>query len=360
MSSPSHPLAILALTSNGVRLGERLREALEGGEVRLIRDNAREEMTALFQAGRALVCVMALGIVVRILGPVLGSKRDDPAVVVVDEAGRFAVSVLGGHAAGANELTRRVAEALEAVPVITTASEALGLPALDGIGKEWGWKIDPLSQTTQVLAAAVRGEPIAVYQETGRRDWWEQAGVWPEHIHLASGGGNTPGKPPKLEILPPPLSFPEGWAGLVWITDRQIVTSFYPTLILRPPSLVLGVGCRRGVPGQEIEDFFQYLCRTHGFAPLSLGMVATADLKADEPGLREFARRHDVSLRTFSLEELARVADLPTPSERVRAKIGVAGVAEPAALLAAGASQLLLTKQRGPRITMALARRDNA
>ncbi|HJT77570.1 MAG TPA: cobalamin biosynthesis protein, partial [Gemmataceae bacterium] len=89
-------------------------------------------------------------------------------------------------------------------------------------------------------------------------------------------------------------------------------------------------------------------------------VVATAVLKADEPGLQAFAARHGVSLRCFGLDELAAAGPLPTPSERVRAKIGVAGVAEPAAMLAAGTRQLLVPKQRGARVTMAVARREDA
>jgi cobalamin biosynthesis protein CbiG len=131
-------------------------------------------------------------------------------------------------------------------------------------------------------------------------------------------------------------------------------------VVYRPPTLALGVGCRRGVPCAEIEELFQEVCRTEGVSPLSLGAVATASLKADEPGLQEFAARHGVPLQAFTPEELERVGPLPTPSETVRARVGVAGVAEPAALLAAGARDLVMPKRRGRRVTMALARREDA
>jgi cobalt-precorrin 5A hydrolase len=210
---------------------------------------ARPKLQELFQTGRPLVCVMALGIVVRILGPCAKDKKTDPPVVVVDEAGRFAISVLGGHEGGANELANQVARTIGAIPVITTASEVLGL--------------------------------------------------------------------------------------------------------------VLGVGCRRGVPYDEIEALFQEICKTRGYSPSSLREIATVSLKADEAGLQEFAAKHDVPLRSFTIEELSRVADLPTPSAQVQAKIGIAGVAEPAAMLAAGTSTLLVRKYRGKRVTMALARKEN-
>jgi cobalamin biosynthesis protein CbiG len=336
-------LAVVALTPRGLELGHRLVRALGAGEVVSAGDSTRQTLQELFTAGRPMVAIMALGIVVRVLGPLAHDKAGDPAVVVVDEAGQFAISVLGGHAAGANLLARQVAQAVGSIPVITTASDVLGLPALDLVGRDWGWKIERREDLTRVMAAAVRGEAIAVYQDAGRRDWWKPFGDWPESFHHVPGIPESP------------------WAGVLLITDRALLSlPPEPVVVYRPPTLVLGVGCRRGVPWEEIEELFQRLCVTQGFAPLSLGLVATADIKKDEPGLREFASRHEVPVRAFSLEELAAVAELPTPSEAVRARIGIPGVAEPAALLGAGTKWLLVPKCRGRRVTMALARRDDA
>jgi cobalt-precorrin 5A hydrolase len=340
MSEP----AIVALTPGGLNLARRLAQALGRGQPLFIQDSARSTLENLFRGGRPLVCIMALGIVVRILGPLAQNKDTDPPVVVVDEAGRFAISVLGGHGAGANELARQVAAALGAVPVITTASEALALPAVDLIGRDWGWKIEQPENLTRVAAAVIRGENIGVWQTVGRRDWWQPFGSWPPTFQT-------------ITTWPP-----EGnWAGLLVISDRQVsVIEHCPTLIYRPPTLVLGVGCRRGVPCAEIEGMFQDLCRTQRLAPLSLGAVATAAIKAGEPGLQEFARHHEVPLVSFGIDELARVAPLPTPSETVKAKIGIYGVAEPAAILAAGTTTLIVPKCRGQRITMAVARKEEA
>jgi cobalamin biosynthesis protein CbiG len=336
-------LAIATLTPRGLELGRRLVQALEGGELVSAQGGGRQTLQELFKAGRPLVCIMALGIVVRVLGPLAQNKGTDPPVVVVDDAGQFVISVLGGHAAGANELARRVAKALGAHPVITTASDALGRPAVDLIGREWGWKVEGRENLTKVAAAIVRGDRVGVYQTAGREDWWKVFGDWPTTFQ-------------RVETRP------EGdWAAILVISDCSLPGTLpHPTVIFRPPTLVLGVGCRRGVPCSAFEDVFQDICRTRGFSPLSLGLVATASLKADEPGLVEFAARHEVPLVSFSIEELGRVADLPTPSEKVRAKLGIAGVAEPAALLAARSNRLLLPKYRGQRVTMALAQRDDA
>jgi cobalamin biosynthesis protein CbiG len=286
---------------------------------------------------------MALGIVVRLLGPLARDKNVDPPVVVIDEAGRFAISVLGGHAQGANGLAREVASALGAVPVITTASEALGLPAIDMIGQAWGWKLEGGNNLTRLAAAVLRGDPIGVYQDAGRRDWCEPFSGWPETF--------VP-----VATWPPAQPF----AGLIVISDRSLsLNGLPPAVLYRPPSLVFGVGCRRGVPYAAMEELFQRICQQNDLSPLSLGMVATISLKADEPGLQKFAAGHGAAVRCFAANELARVPGIPTPSEKVRSKIGVAGVAEPSAMLAANTSFLVVPKVRSENVTMAVARRED-
>jgi cobalt-precorrin 5A hydrolase len=333
---------IVALTPGGLALGNKLARALGRGEVVSAAGAARQTLQEQFKTGRPLVCVMALGIVVRMLGPLARHKGTDPPVVVVDEAGHFAISVLGGHVAGANALAQEVAQALGAVPVITTASDALGLPAVDLIGREWGWRLEGREHLTRVAAALVRGEPVGVYQNAGRQDWWRALGDLPATFR-------------RIETWPPAGQ----WAALLAISDQRLaVVGRVPVVIYRPPTLVLGVGCRRGVPGEEIEALFEQVCARYDLAPLSLGLVATASLKAGEPGLQVFAACHEVPLLSYDTEALARAGPLPNPSERVRAKIGIAGVAEPAAMLAAGTSRLVVPKVRGPRVTMALARRE--
>jgi len=337
-------LAIVGLTPRGLALGRRLATALGEGEVVSAGGAARDTLAGYFQAGRPVVCFMALGIVVRTLGPLARDKNSDPPVVVVDEGGRFAVSVLGEHVAGANALAERVARALGAVAVITTASEALGLPAVDLIGRDWGWRIEGGENLTRLAAAVVRGDPVGVYQQAGRRDWWQGWGPWPVSFQ-------------RVTAWPPSGC----WAALLVISDLALpLAGLDPAVVYRPPTLVLGVGCRRGVPCAEIEAMFQRVWQAQGLSALSLGAVATAAIKADEPGLQEFVRRHGVPLRSFSLAELGGVGALPTPSAVVRSKIGIDGVAEPAAMLAASSTGLVMPKERGRRVTMALARREEA
>lgn len=290
-----------------------------------------------------IVAVMALGIVVRLVGPLASDKRSDPAVVVVDDAGRFAISVLGGHGAGANALTQAVAAAIGAQAVVTTASESRGLPAVDQIGRDLGWVIERRENLTRVAAAVVRGRPVAIWQDAGSPDWWRPFGPWPA----------TFVRPADLDEVG--ATEPD---ALLVISDRVLGADPLPgrTLLYRPPSLVAGIGCKRGTPAGAIADFVESVLDRFGLATASLARLATVTLKADEPGLLEFAESRRLPLLAYPPDRLAGHPGIETPSERVRDRVGIPAVSEPAALVAAGARRLLIPKQIGPGITCAIAR----
>jgi cobalt-precorrin 5A hydrolase len=310
----------------------------------------RKVFPAIWERSDAIVAVMALGIVVRLAGPLARDKRRDPALVAVDDAGRFAVSVLGGHGAGANELAEQVAAALGSLPVVTTASEARRVPAVDRIGREAGWTIERAENLTRVAADVVRGQPVAVWQDAGAPDWWRPFGPWPRHFVRLRGWDEL------ATLRPTPTA-------LLVISDRRVPESLpVPDdhiLIYRPPTLVAGIGCKRGTPRASIEGWARRVLDAHGLAWHSLSALATVTLKMDEPGLLAFAAESGLPLVAFPPAQLDAQPGIATPSERVRAKIGIAAVAEPAALRASGAGQLLVNKQVGPGVTLAIARRPD-
>jgi cobalt-precorrin 5A hydrolase len=309
----------------------------------------RKVFPALWNEYPAIVAVMALGIMVRLAGPLASDKRRDPAVVAVDDAGRFAISVLGGHEAGANELASFVAEVLEAQPIITTASESRRLPAVDRIGRDLGWTIERAENLTRVAAAVVRGETVAVWQDAGSPDWWRPFGPWPDHFVRIRDWNEWPA----LQSLA---------SALLVISDR-IEPADLPTdrtLVYRPPTLAAGIGCRRGVSVSTLAPWVEEVFAEHGLARNSLAALATVMLKVDELALLALASAYAVPLVAFPTEQLAAQPGIERPSERVRVKIGIAAVAEAAALRASGAARLLVPKQKGPGVTLAIARRPDA
>jgi cobalt-precorrin 5A hydrolase len=327
--APDEPLSrIFATDENGI-FGWR-------GPLRVV-------LPELWADSSAIIAIMALGIMVRLVGPLASDKNRDPALVVVDDAGRFAISVLGGHGARANELAREVAEILSAQAVITTASDAHRLPAVDLIGRDLGWRIERTENLNRVAAAIVRRRTIAVYQDAGSTDWWQPFGPWPEHFVPLD----------QWEHL-----VPLNASALLIISDRHEPKNLPQdrTLVYRPPTLVAGIGCRRGTPRANIAGFVARVFAEQRLALGSLAQLATVTLKADEPGLIAFAREREVPLVAFTPDQLAAQPGIETPSERVRSRIGIPAVAEPAALRAAGAQDLLVPKQIGPGVTVAVAR----
>jgi len=325
------------------------RLAFAGDDALPYEQPARELLDLLFPSYNGLILFMALGAAVRLLAPLLRDKQSDPAVVVVDETATFVISVLSGHIGGANALTREVAAALGATPVITTASDGRGLPALDLLGRAAGWRLEGTRQSVKRASAALlNGESLLIYQDAGDTDWQrdipaEQRRQCVDLADLAAAS--------------------DGVGAAVIITDRVLGDPpdqlTCPCVLYRPPTLVAGVGCSRGAPTDEIETLLQAALVEAGVSAHALHAFATIDLKHDEPGIGELARRHHLPVRYFSASQLATVR-VPNPSPVVEAAVGTPGVCEPAALLAAGAADLLLPKRKSVRATVALARRAEA
>ena len=273
--------------------------------------------------GFVLFC--AAGIAVRVVAPLLGTgpaaKKSDPAVVVVDEAGRFVVPLVGGHGAEANSLAVEVAELLEATPVLTTATDSAGLPALDQL-PGLAARGDVAGATRAMLDGA--RPTVACDLPGGLEAWGGPAARW-----------DTPAAEAEVTLA---------------VTDRADARA---DVTLHPASLVAGVGASTDAPEHEALALLRAALDGAGLAPESVGLVGTIDRRAADPVVA--ALGHDVM--AFTAEELASV-EVPNPSETVRAEVGTASVAEAAALLAAGAgSQLVVEKTKGPHATVAVARR---
>jgi cobalt-precorrin 5A hydrolase/precorrin-3B C17-methyltransferase len=251
-----------------------------------------------------LVCFLATGATVRLLAPLLGDKASDPGVVCVDEAGRFAVSLLGGHGGGANELARAVGKVLGAEPVVTTATDAAGLAGLDTLG------LPVEGEVAAVSRALLDGEPVALRAEV----------TWPL----------------------PPLPVAEDGPYTIRVTDR-LVEPAAREVVLRPPTLVVGVGASKGAPVEEVLGLVEDALRDAGLSARSVAELATVDAKAEEPGIVGAAARLGVPLVTYTAQELAGI-EVPNPSDAPLAAVGTPSVAEAAAL--AGGGELLVPKRK--------------
>ena len=331
----------------------------------------------------ALVLFLPVGAAVRLAAPLLQDKKRDPALVCVDDAARFAVSVVSGHIGGADDLAQRVANALGAQAVVTSGSHVTETLAVDMVGRHLGWAIESDStEITRASAAMVNREPVGFFLDAGEAGWWPPDKLLPGNItvHLSLESLSRSNCVAALIVSDRIDPF-----RALGITARDALPSAH-VVIYRPRTLVAGMGCRRGVPAEEMERHLLDTLSANNLAVGSLSCLATATLKQDESGLIELAEKFNVPLRCFSAEELNVVfqgthrsrsfgrylseetspgwseesvdtcGEVLHPSDNARRLVGVWGVAEPAALLASGSNSLLVGKQKAARSTVAVAR----
>ncbi|GAX91023.1 cobalt-precorrin 5A hydrolase [Effusibacillus lacus] len=356
------PYAIVGITKHGSELARKLASAMPDADLYLSEKflqkgdeasvysfptNVRLLLETMFHRYEGWILVVSLGAVVRMTAPLLKDKKVDPAVVVVDDKAKFAISVLSGHLGGANALTERVAEILGATPVVTTASDVSATIAVDLLGREFGWKIDDDRQVTPASAAVVNEEPVAVIQETGEPNWWKRQTPIPKQIGVFPG----------LEEAR--SARPEGFNAVLWVTDRLLTEdelSIAPyRVVYRPKSLVVGLGCNRGTSFEEIENVVLTTLDRLGLSWKSVSCIATITLKQDEEGLLALSEKYGWPLLAYTPEQLNSVS-IPNPSETVFKFTGAYGVSEPAALLAACTDHLLLEKTASGNVTISVAR----
>ncbi|MBQ6622847.1 MAG: cobalt-precorrin 5A hydrolase [Mogibacterium sp.] len=327
-------IRIVSFTIQGARLGLRLQEQLPELKIsvlyfgktepsepevnRLIRP--QESASALcgqwFRDREAVVFIGAAGIAVRTIAPFVRDKLQDPPVLVLEETGRFVIPILSGHVGGANELALEIAEALGAVPVLTTATDLQGAFAVDLFAKENGLHIVNREGIAAVSAKALTGRPVT------------------------------------LSIREYP---PEEPVDVIVSDDPSMQERC--TIRLCPKAYAVGIGCRKGKSFEELRAFTLAALAEAGISEEEIGAVASVDRKAEEPGLKALAAYWRVPFLTFEPAMLAKAQGTFSGSEFVQEQVGVDNVCERAAVLAAGSgAELILTKRAGQGITVAVAR----
>ena len=366
MSAPRKSFAVYAITKHGLKVAERLAAALPDAELvvseklhALAPAGARAmplpmgpTLEATFKSFDAHVFVISIGAVVRMVAPLLENKKVDPAVICIDELGRFSICVLSGHVGRGNAFTERIAQILGAQPVITTASDTLGTLTVDILGRELGWTLDDADRNvTRGCAAVVNATRVLFVHEAGEPGFWPLEKRLPEGVEYATS----------LEGVDP-----AAYEILLIASDRELRDShpaaWQNAVIYRPRSLVLGLGCDRGTPFELVERGVHTMLLQHGLSPRSVKAIATIDKKADEEALLQLSAKYAWPMITYPAETLDAAPGIESPSEMVKKHVGTRGVSEPAALLAAGTDKLLVPKQAytepgaGRSMTLAVAR----
>lgn len=289
-----------------------------------------------FAKADALLFVGACGIAVRCIAPHVRDKLSDPAVVCVDEAGNFAIALLSGHVGGANSLAWRVAAACGGQPVVTTATDVNGVFAVDEWACSQQLALLDRDEAKRVSAELLAGDPVGFTSDV------PIAGNPPNGLVCGDCAGDCA-------------------VGVAVSVDGSL-RPFPHTLRLAPRIVTVGVGCKRGTAADAISALVDACLDEAHLLPQTVYTLATIDVKADEPSLRQLAKDRGWKLRFHSAEELASVPDERagaagfSSSDFVRKVVGVDNVCERAAC--ACGETLVLSRRAREGVTVALARRE--
>ena len=328
----SDRIAIVVLTEGGLATARRIEAALPGARIHgyaaripdadIRFDEVGVELRRLWGAGVDIVGVCAAGILIRALAPVLADKRSEPAVVAIAEDGSTVVPLLGGHR-GANVLAHRLGETLGVPAAITTASETRWQVAMDDPPP--GWVLANPHHYKSFMARLLAGERCRL---DGEAEWLRRSGI----------------------------TFQPDATLAVRVTEAAEAGD-EETLVLHPRRLALGVGCERGVAASELEDLVSRTLAGADLSARSLAGVFSVDLKADEPAVHALGKTLGLPVRFFEPSTLeALTPRLANPSDTVFRAVGCHGVAEAAALAAAGdTGTLRVAKTKSRRATCAIA-----
>jgi cobalt-precorrin 5A hydrolase len=338
--------AIFALTRKGAELAARISEQMPGSACLCNYRNALPGMTLFAHISEvfpsawrecdSIICIMGCGIAVRMVSPLLENKAVDPAVVVVDQDGRFAVSLVSGHIGGANVLARKVASITGGQAVITTASDLQDKPAIDLVAKKAGLLIENSGILSRIQAAVLDEEPLWIFDP----DWLLLKHLPENHGLRVINSGEDPG------ALRSSLG--------IWVSEL-VSPRGLKCLKLRPANLVIGIGCNRGTASEEIVEFIGRKLKENRLTPLSIKNFASLDIKSDERGLLNAAGAFDKPIHFCTRQQIEGMF-VPNPSETVARHVGVESVCEASALWSAGTRELLVPKRKAGNCTLAIAK----
>lgn len=329
----------LSSSAKGCKLALKIRDALSDEKCHLycktraehegseqIEISHKEWGGLAFKSADAIIFVGAMGIAVRTIAPYVKSKVTDPAVVVVDEMGLFSIPLLSGHIGGGNRLAQRIAKAIGAVPVITTATDINGKISIDSFATNRNMHIGSMKIAKFVSSAILDNKPVSLFSE------FRIEGRIPDGMIISDSG--------------------DIGVCVTYRTDRK---PYKETLVLTPKCLVMGIGCREGVPKERIMYEINGILRSNSLSKKSIRSLASINMKKDEKGLLEAAEDLGVPAVFFSAEELNSTEGEFSRSTFVESVTGVDCVCERAAVAASHKGKLILRKTSNDGVTVALA-----
>lgn len=326
-------IAYFYLTTQGKTLAEKLSQQKPGDLFG--KENFKETMQTAFQTYDALICIMATGIVVRTLAPLLMHKTKDPAVLVLDQEGNYVISLLSGHIGGANELAKEIATYTDGEPVLTTATDVSGKLAFDVFAKKNQLGIENIEMLKWISGALVDGKRIDVIANEPIPD------IFDEQIKRVEHQGDNP---------------------LVVIDETLHIDTNIPVLYLRPKNISIGVGCTKNREPKAISEALKTVLREEKIHPCRIANIATIPLKSKEEGILALAREYKVPLKIIPKEKIESL-DFDrlniNQSTFVKTTTGLPSVSTACAYLASYKGKIIRDKVKFKGITIAVAKKEN-
>ncbi len=353
-------IAVLAITKNGITISriikknipetvicipEKLRTDADTdndlASITWFKDPVPKIIVDLFKSSDALICIFSLGAVVRLISNLLVDKRSDPAVLVIDDKATFVISALSGHLGGANALTRQIASFLNSTPVITTAADVNKTIFVDLLGNEFGWKIENFENVTKTCALMVNEEKMAIFQDSGERNWWDINNL-PKNVTIVKSLEETR---------------ENSFKGNLIISDKIITDTniLLKSVIYRPKTLVVGVGVHWDTTKKEILEGITSVLQKNMLSFSCIKALTSLKKKIDVKGLTEFSQENNIPLYLYDKEELEKI-DVPNPSEMVKKYEGVSSVSEASSLLYSRGSLIVSKQKFPPNLTIAISK----
>jgi len=335
-------LAIWAITPNGIDLGlslgrglpgstffipEKKSKNIPGNTDLIVFSELKGELHLRFREFDSHIFIFSTGIAVRLIAPLLESKINDPAVVVMDEKGIHAISLVSGHLGGANELAVKAANAVNATPVITTATDINNLPSMDMIAQKAGLVIENPGGIKFANMKLLKGQTLSIADPKGLV---------------------TPNLPESC-VSQDKDRIPDV------ICTWETIKVPRETLILRPRILAVGIGCNRNTPMADMLEFLTKTFEKENLSTHSIAALATTSVKADEAGILELAERLNCPVYFYERDELNSVDTIQNPSKMAEKYLGVKSVCEAAAILGTNRGRLIVPKKKTKDVTLAVA-----
>ncbi|GMQ55664.1 cobalt-precorrin 5A hydrolase [Vallitalea sediminicola] len=339
-------VALITLTHGGLQLAEKLRKynsqidvfthrKSQYDYVKLIELPLRNNIKQLMDDYDMLVFIMATGIVVRLIAPYIKHKSIDPGVIVIDEQGDYVISLLSGHLGGANEYTRKLAEFLQAHPVITTASDVNNTMAVDILAMKLNCYIDDFEDAKIVTSHIVNGDNIGIISN---RD----INMDLPNQFITIHNDKIIQSIDKYNIK-----------GLIVIDSNKILVNI-PIAYLHKKDIILGIGCKRGKTRDEITKELMPLLHKKDININRISRISTVEVKKDEIGIIELARTLKIPMDIISLDSIREIQNLFDGSDFVEKTIGVTCVSEPCGYLSSNQGECILNKVKANGITISL------